>query len=145
MASMTLFISIWTGLIVAGVMMAPSIPGAPNQYQSYWDNLVLIYQDPITAIPQIVLNAFKSPLAIFLMVGLLASGAVAVTNVLSGGGFSLLFVIPLLIVMAMITIYAMPTTMIMNSDLPSQFKIIYIAIMGGLTLLTAISFMAGRG
>ena len=141
MASLTFYVAIWTALIVVGVLMFPN----DNSITNSWNVINAIYSDPITAIPGLVSNMFTGTnglLFLSIMLGVTLVGGI--TNIFSGGGFTLLFAIPMAIIFGMISIYILPTQQILSSPLPQEVKMIYIAILGGLTILTAITFMGGR-
>lgn len=140
MASVTLYFSIMLGLILSGIFIYPS------QYSQVWTNLNTILENPIIGGVNLMKEAFTGEGSLYLL-GLLVLGGIAsfkISTQLFGGGFALLFAIPLMIVYALMNIFLLPTSIILNSPLPNELKIFYTALIGGLTILTMITFTTGR-
>ena len=139
MATLTYLVSIWTGIIIVGLMLFP------QHYQETYDSIEAIYQRPIEGSLELIRNAFTGPASGFLL-GLLTTGGVVIflSQYLSGGGFNLLFALPLLIVFAVVQLFVLPTATVLNSDMPLYIKYFYTLIIGGLTILTVITFTSGR-
>jgi hypothetical protein len=147
MSSLTYYVAIFTGLIIAGIFIFP------DKYMTTWTTLVGnetdvgIYANPVIGATNIIKDAFTGPGGLYLL-GLLivgGAGSLFVANQLLGGGFALLFAIPLMIVFSFMQIFLLPTTIILNeTTLPFQFKVVYIMLIGGLTILTLVTFTSGR-
>jgi hypothetical protein len=157
-ASLTLFISIWTGLIIAGILLYPEKYMGPG---SISDAVVTAYTQSqqgnfLGAIMTIIQNGFTSPNAALILGLMLVGGFFAggLMSVATGGGFSLLFAIPTLLIVAVLGFYVLPITQIMADTscaatssavpTPCPVQLIFILIFGGLTLLTVWTFIAGR-
>jgi hypothetical protein len=147
MATLTYYVAIFTGLIIAGIFVFP------EKYMDTWYTLVGnetdvgIYANPVIGATNIIQNAFTGPGGLYLL-GLLivgGAGSLFLANQLLGGGFALLFAIPLMIIFGFMQIFLLPTTIILNeSSLPFEFKVIYTLLIGGLTILTLVTFTSGR-
>jgi hypothetical protein len=93
-------------------------------------------------------NAFSSP-ATAALVGIMIGGTVGLpllANFLTGGGFSLLFAIPMVFIFSIVNIFVLPTMAIINGTLglPPEFQFIYVLFLSSLTTVTIISFTTGR-
>ena len=138
-ATMTYLVSVYIGMIIAGVFMYPT------HFTDTYSQLETLYANPIGTILDMVLTAFNGPMRdlILLMLGISALGSV--TTLLTGGGFSALFAIPLLLIVSVVNLFVLPTTVIMNDlSMPSEIKFVYSLILSGLLLVTIYSFTAGR-
>jgi len=136
-ASLTLLASIWIGIIACGILIHP------DKYQAKYNMIATVADNPVGAIPIIIQNAF-SPANILMFGGILVTGVILSTSIL-GSGMSTLFSIPLVIIFAMVQMFVLPTANVMlDAGTPDAIKIIYGLFMGGLTILTAITFTSGR-
>jgi hypothetical protein len=142
MATLTLYASIWAGLLIMGVLLVPS------HYMGIWENMEYIRTDPIWGSLDLMVNAFTSETTVQIFGAVLLGGGViiATANYLGGGGFSLLFVIPFVIVFAFVVTFGLPTVTVLSttSGLPLEFQVVYTILIGFLTVLTIFTFMAGR-
>lgn len=136
-ASLTLLVSIWVGIAIAGFL------SYPDRFQDTSNTISVISSDPIGTIPVIITSAF-SP-ATLLMFGAIFVGGFILSNTIVGGGFPTLFSIPLLIIFVMLQIFVLPTGAILfDEGTPAAVQLIYTAFMVALTILTAITFTSGR-
>ncbi len=148
-ATMTFLVSIWIGIIIAAVLIGGD-PGSPQaSITDRWYNQILpILQDPIGQFPTLLKNAFSSPSSAAL-VGIMIGGTVGLpllANFLTGGGFSLLFAIPMVFIFAVINLFVLPTMDVINGSLglPTEFQFMYTIFLSVLTIVTIISFTTGR-
>lgn len=140
MASVTLYFSIMIGLILSGLFFFP------QEYSQTWSLLSDFLENPLVGGIRIFENAFRGSGSIYLL-GLITLGTIASIRLASqvfGGGFSLLFAIPLVIIYSLMNIFLLPTSIILNSPLPYELKVFYTMLIGGLTLLTMVTFTSGR-
>jgi hypothetical protein len=146
MPSLAGIFSIWVGMVIVGMLMGSSVvPGSESSWTTVGNALMQVSEDPIRYGPQIIVNAFTGPTGLYLVGALGVGGGAAVLSAyMLGGGFSLLFAIPLIIITAVIELFALPTVAIFSSALPPEVKMIYELIMGGMIVLTVVSFTAGR-
>lgn len=140
MASMTLYVSIWVSFIVVGALIFPS---TWNDRIGLFNNMV---QNPINFVTALLQEGFTGDSAGLILSLLTSVTAAVIVSVFAfgGGGFSILFAIPLMIIFVVMQIFALPTASVMNADLPTQILLIYHSFIGMLTILTALSFTAGR-
>lgn len=142
MASLTAYLSIWAGIIIVGFLV----------FGSQWLDAMNIFaemsQDPSGSILEYISSAFDVKGIAFYIGSIMFLGIVSatITNVFSGGGMSLLFVIPALLIFTVITLMFIPlnTYVVAISEMPFELKMIYSLFMGLLTFLTFISFTGGR-
>lgn len=140
MASLNLYVSIWVSFIVIGALIYPS---AWNDRIDLFNDIV---QNPITFVTSMMQEAFtgeSAGLVLSLMTAIVAAGIVSLFT-FGASGFSVLFAIPLMLIFVVMQMFALPTASVMNADLPTQILLIYHSFIGMLTILTAISFTAGR-
>lgn len=150
-ATMTFLVSIWIGIIIASWFAASSYPGDQgfNRMKNNWDkNIFPVLTDPISQLPNLLKNAFASPSSIFL-ISILVGGSIGLpllANYLLGGGFTLLFAVPLVFIFAIVNLFVLPTTdIIYNSwGLPAEIQFLYIIFITSLTFVTLVSFTTGR-
>ena len=139
-ASLTLYLSIWLGLIIMGIALYP------EHWMDVWNNLQIIFSNPITGIVTVIKNAFQNGSMQWLLgifIGTIVVGGIA--SVFTGGGFNSLFTIPLILGFSIVIMFMLPTSIILTqTDFPFMGKVIVTLILGGLTLITIISFTSGR-
>lgn len=142
MTSLTSYLSIWVGIIVVGFLLAP------NTWQKTIENLSEYLANPTTSFIDFLKYAFNREGLLLYIGGIMFFGMAGaiVTNFISGGGVSLLFLIPALLIFAVITLLLNPLSIYMTTvqDVPMQVRLIYVLFMGVLTFLTMISFTGGR-
>jgi uncharacterized membrane protein len=131
---------------LVGLLLYPPGVRYDSFKTAYNSTLGAMTTDPISGVTNIIKTAFTGGLGSFFLIIMAGSAATAfISSYLTGGGFSLLFAIPLIIIMGVVTMFALPTTEILREgNLPEQIQIIYTVFIGGLTVLTVISFMSGR-
>lgn len=134
MTSLTLYLSIWTGFILVGFLLGL------NPIQA---NIAQLYQDPVQGMYDIVKNGFENELFLVLILGstLIAGG---LTSVITGGGFSIMYVIPLGIVIGVLELFILPSQVLISADVIPEVQIVYVVFVGVLTVLTIASFTTGR-
>jgi len=138
-ATLTYLISIYMGLIMVGFLMFP------DSYSDISTQMMIMFENPVVGIPAMIINAFTGPNAFYIATSLTLGGvAIAITTALFGGGFTLLFALPLMIVVAVLNFLALPTAQILSSPLPDAAKWVWILFIGALNLVTALTFTAGR-
>lgn len=142
MASLTAYLSIWVGIILVGFLIFN------EQWLDSMNVFAGIIQDPSGSILEYLSSAFDVKGIAFYIGSIMFLGVVAatVTNVFSGGGMSLLFVIPALLIFTIITLMFIPLNayVVAISNMPFELKMIYSLFMGLLTFLTFVSFTGGR-
>ena len=150
-ATMTFLVSIWIGLIIAAVMLELGGSGDASTAklsQRWTTEISPILSDPIGQFPTLLKNAFSSPVSA-LLVSIMIGGTVGLpllANFLTGGGFSLLFAIPMVFIFALVNIFLLPTMDVINGSLglPVEFQFLYTIFISTLTIVTILSFTTGR-
>lgn len=133
-ATLSLYISLWLGIILVGYLLG---------YDLYAQRFKKLLDNPISGTFDLLTNAFSDWRFLVLVFGTtLAAGGFA--SYLTGGGFSLLYIIPMAMILTFMEIFIIPTDIILKSTIPDEIKIIYSAFIGGLTILTIIAFTGGR-
>lgn len=142
MASLSLYMSIWFGIVLVGVLMYPS------HYQSSMDMIMNMATDPVDSFWLIMQTAFSSITGNWVLgaLTLLAFGVGAYSSYqLGGGGFSILFAVPLLIIISVFTVFVLPITTVMSqTDMPLVLQYTFFGFLGLMTIMTGIQFTAGR-
>jgi len=131
-SSLSLYISIWMGLIVVGNLLGMTMLTA---------DVMALLNDPITGSINLIISALQSPVFIALSVGLAIVGLVGLST---GGGFSVLYIIPLAIISFFLNLFILPTQLLMDANIPQPISFIYIVFIGALSLLTIVQFTSGR-
>ena len=141
MTTLTTYISIWFGLILVGYSMFP------EHYIESKNVIMGMSETPVETFIFIMRSAYTSVTSNWLLSALALTGvatSVFSSYQLGGGGFSLLFAIPLLIILAVFNMFLFPTTMILDTAMPELIKIAIVGFLGLMTVLTGIQFTAGR-
>jgi len=135
-ASLSLFISIWLGIIITGFLLG---------YNAQVERYTQLYNDPIGGMYTLLYEAFTNPrFLVFVSVTAVVTGGL--TSILTGNSFAMLFILPMAIIFGMINIFILPTDIILMGgfDIPVEIQTIYSLILGSVTILTIVSFTAGR-
>lgn len=142
MATLTSYVSVWVGIMVVGLLLAPST------WKDAIENFAEYLSNPTTSFIDFLKYAFNKEGLLLYIGGIMFFGVAGamVSNFISGGGVSLLFLIPALLVFAVVTLLLNPLSIYMTTvqDVPNQLRLIYILFMGVLTFLTMVSFTGGR-
>lgn len=139
MPSITTYASIWAAFILMGVFIYP------ETYTDSLDALMLVAEDPVYGTAKVFADAFSSGLTTSVL-AIIGIGTLAgiVSSYAITGGFNILFIIPMLIFFAVLNIFLLPTATILDAQLPYFVKITYIVFLSLLTIMTGITFTAGR-
>jgi hypothetical protein len=93
---------------------------------------------PITA------TLFNSLIAIFtnpiFLIGLAVAG---LTGFLSGGNFSVIYVIPLLMIISIANIFVLPTSYLLMLDIPLVIQLIINTLLNTMLMLSIVEFIRG--
>jgi len=82
-------------------------------------------------------NIFTNP--IFLA----ALGVSAVASFLTGGGFAVIYLFPILMLTAFLNIFVLPTDFIFNAGLPFELRLMIMGILNLFLILSIIEFIRG--
>lgn len=138
-STMTYMVSIWIGLILVGSLMYP------EHFVDVMKQLTSLYSDPFGTLINMLVNALNGPAALYIatVAGISVIGG-GLSTIFGGGGFSLLFIIPLVLIASVMTLFALPVTEIMNMGMPPEIQVIFSVFMGALMMVTIYSFTSGR-
>jgi len=154
-ASLTLFVSIWLGILVVSMFMDGS-----EFLNQATDALTLISENPIMGIVDLIYKAFTNTFfGNTLLGGMLVAGGMAYGAV-SGNSFFVFFAVPLFLILQLTSIFTLPTASFTSDSLDvgvtadigtgpadsgwQMIKTVYAMFMGALVLLTILSFVSGR-
>lgn len=90
-----------------------------------------------------IANAFINDTTGLILIGFVALIASGIISNLLGQGYSAIYIIPLLILMAVLNLVVFPMSFITQSAMPDILKIILIVFFNLLTVLAIISFVRG--
>ena len=135
-ATISLFLSIWAGLIVVGFLTGTNMLA---------ENIVELAEHPGDALYDMFKDAFTNPLFIGLMVGTsILSGGFALFS--GGNNFSVLYILPMAIIFTLLNIFLLPTGVLTSETIsaPNEIQVLYTLFIGLLTVATVVSFVSGR-
>lgn len=135
-ATISLFLSIWAGLIVVGFLTGTNMIA---------ENIIELSTHPANALYNMFVRAFTNPLFIGLMVGTsVLAGGFAVFS--GGNNFSVLYILPMAIILTLLNIFLLPTGVLTSETVsaPSEIQVLYTLFIGLLTVATVVSFTSGR-
>lgn len=132
-ASLALYFSIWMGLIVVGTLLG---------YNMMASSIETLLMDPITGTYNLIVTAFTNPSFVLLATGLTVASLL--TSTILGANFSILYIIPMALVITLLNLFMLPTKLLLDANIPAPISAIYVVFIGALTILTILQFTSGR-
>lgn len=154
-ASLTLFVSIWLGILVVSMFMDGS-----EFLNQATDALALISENPVMGVVDLIFKAFTNTFfGSALFGGAFVAGSIVI-GALTGNSFFVFFAVPLFLILQLTSIFTLPTASFSSDSLDvgatadigtgptdsgwQMIKTVYSMFMGALVLLTIMSFVSGR-
>lgn len=143
MSSLTFYISIWTAFIIVGLVLYPEYP------INNLSELMISFNEGFANGLKWLLEKTFSLENIMVIGGLFLGFAIAergISAFVTGGGFSVLFLIPAILLFGIFTVLVNPAMGIIQylKFLPTEAYVIISILMGILTFLTVVTFIGGR-
>jgi hypothetical protein len=144
--TLTYYVCVWFGIIIVSWLLVRD--ECATFTSTFWNTVIKVSEggaSPVAIVWDLVTGAFSaSNLASTLAVMGLIFGGVLITAWLGGGNWGILYLIPLLLVFAVLHLYVLPTTCVFYStQVPIEIRFVYTGAIIFLTILTAISFIRG--
>lgn len=94
-------------------------------------------------IAQVLINSF---LAIFTNpIFLISLGIAGISSFVSAGNFSIMYIFPILMIVALLNFFVIPTSFLLQADLPDAFKLIASTFINVTMSLAIVNFIRGGG
>lgn len=150
-ASIALYMSIWLGIIVVGVLLGGTT------LISHIQDITDIGMNPISGILSLITNSFSD--ARFLAIAAIILAFSGFLGVLTGNNFAVIYAVPFVMIMGLTNLFIIPTSLVTGEQFGNEtisiitdtssptlqtMQILFMIFLGILTVLTVYTFVTGR-